>query len=54
MAAVLQVLLGPQGEDAQLLDSLADVALRNWNRRPVGRLRATQALRGALAPLAAA
>lgn len=54
MAAVLRALLLPQGEEAQWLDSLADVALRNWNRRPVGRLRATQALRGVLAPLAAA
>ncbi len=39
MAALLRQLLQPAGEDAALLDGLADLALKNWNGIEVGRLR---------------
>lgn len=45
MAALLRRLLAPSGADAQLLDGLADLPLRNWNGLEVGRLRAAEALR---------
>ncbi|MBX3602769.1 MAG: asparaginase [Rubrivivax sp.] len=45
MAALLRRLLAPEGNDAALLDELADLPLRNWNGIEVGRLRAAQALR---------
>ncbi len=40
LAAALQRLLQPSGADAELLDTLADLTLRNWNGRVVGRLAA--------------
>jgi len=45
MAALLRRLLASEGNDAALLDELADLPLRNWNGIEVGRLRAAQALR---------
>lgn len=48
MAAVIEALLPLEGDDAALLASLSDAALRNWNGIEVGRLRATAALREAL------
>ncbi len=53
MATVIEALLPLQGEDATLLAGLSDVQLKNWNGIEVGRLRATGALRRALAPLSA-
>lgn len=49
MAAVLEAALSPEGDDAAFLRGLSDVTLRNWNRIEVGRLRASDALREALA-----
>jgi L-asparaginase II len=44
MAAVIRRLLPLEGEAAALLQSLADVALRNWNGIEVGRLQAAEAV----------
>ena len=44
LAAVLQALLQPAGEDAALLTLLADAPLVNWNGIEVGRLQAAPAL----------
>jgi L-asparaginase II len=44
MAAVIRRLLPMEGEAATLLQSLADVALRNWNGIEVGRLQAAEAV----------
>jgi L-asparaginase II len=44
MAAVIRRLLPLEGEAATLLQSLADVALRNWNGIEVGRLQAAEAV----------
>lgn len=49
MAAVIQALLPLAGDEAALLGSLSEVTLKNWNGLEVGRLRATTALRAALA-----
>ena len=40
LVAVLTALLRPTGADAAVLAPLADVEMRNWNGREVGRLRA--------------
>lgn len=45
MAALLRRLLAPEGAEAELLDGLADLPLRNWNGIEVGRLRAAPGLR---------
>jgi L-asparaginase II len=47
MAALLLRLLAPEGVEAELLDGLADLPLRNWNGIEVGRLRAAPGLRAA-------
>lgn len=47
MAALLRRLLAPEGAEAELLDGLADLPLRNWNGIEVGRLRAAPGLRAA-------
>jgi L-asparaginase II len=44
MAAVIRRLLPLEGEAAALLQSLADVPLRNWNGIEVGRLQAAEAV----------
>jgi L-asparaginase II len=44
MAAVIRRLLPLEGEAAGLLQSLADVPLRNWNGIEVGRLQAAEAV----------
>ena len=54
MANLLATLLAVEGDGRALLRSFGEVALDNWNARPVGCLRTTQALRDALAPHAAA
>ncbi len=45
MAALLRRLLAPEGAEAELLEGLADLPLRNWNGIEVGRLRAAPGLR---------
>ena len=45
MAAVIEARLVLDGEDAALMRSLSDVAMRNWNGVEVGRLRAAEVLR---------
>lgn len=47
MAAVIRRLLPLQGEDAALINSLADVSMRNWNGIEVGRLCAAPPLAAA-------
>ncbi len=51
MAAVIEAALRLDAGPAALLRSLSDLTLRNWNGRVVGCLRATPALRDALAAL---
>ena len=46
LAALLLRLMSPTGDNAALLESLADAPLVNWNGIEVGRLRAAAALRG--------
>ena len=46
MAALLQRLLPLAGADADLLGSLSDVVLKNWNGTEVGRLSASASLLG--------
>lgn len=48
MAALIRALLPLQGSDAELLDSLAGVTLRNWNGLEVGRLQPAAALAAVL------
>ena len=45
MAALLQSLLQPDGEAGELLRTLSDLPLHNWNGIEVGRLQATSSLR---------
>jgi L-asparaginase II len=47
MAALLERLLRPTGEEAALLAGYSDATLRNWNGIEVGRLRAAAELRAA-------
>ncbi len=49
MAAVIEAALPLQGDHAVLLRSLSDATLRNWRSTEVGRLRASNRLREALA-----
>lgn len=48
MASVVETCLGLDDADAAFVRSLSDVELRNWNGRVVGRLAASDALRGVL------
>ena len=48
MAATLEAFVDLDDEEADLLASLSDVWLRNWNGIEVGALRATTELRAAL------
>jgi L-asparaginase II len=54
MAALIEALLPLQGEAAELLASLSEVQLKNWNGIEVGRLRASAALLHGLEPVTAA
>jgi L-asparaginase II len=53
LAAVVEALLRTDDATSQLLRSVSDAALVNWNGIEVGRLQASAALRAALAPLRA-
>ena len=52
MAAVIEALLPLDDADARLMRSLSEVDLRNWNGILVGRLMASDALRGLAVPAA--
>ena len=54
MAAAVEALVPLGDEDRAFMHGLADVTLRNWKGIEVGAVRATDALRRALAPIGAA
>ncbi|HMO46173.1 MAG TPA: asparaginase [Rubrivivax sp.] len=54
MAALIEACAALDDGEARLMRSLSEVVLRNWNGIEVGALRASAALRTALAPLRAA
>jgi L-asparaginase II len=52
MAAAIEALVSLDDEESKFMRGFSDARIVNWNRIEVGALRATQALRDALAPIA--